>query len=78
MAGCAWGPARSSGTLKRLRDAGLVEEAGERTDADTRDERRRYYRITKPGLAAARAETRRLATMVRAARAKKLIGPEPA
>lgn len=76
--GVRLGPGTLYGTLKRLLDAGLVEEAGERTDVESGDERRRYYQITKPGLTAARAEARRLATMVRAARAKKLIGPEPA
>ena len=76
--GVRLGPGTLYGTLKRLLEVGLVEEAGERTDAETGDERRRYYRITKRGLTVARAEARRLETMVRAARAKKLIGPEPA
>ena len=76
--GMRLGPGTLYGTLKRLLDVGLVEEAGERADAEAGDERRRYYRITKRGLTVARAEARRLETMVRAARAKKLIGPEPA
>lgn len=76
--GVRLGPGTLYGTLKRLLEGGLVEEAGEGTDAETGDERRRYYRITKRGVTVARAEARRLATMVRAARAKKLIGPEPA
>lgn len=66
------------GTLKRLLEAQLVEEAGERRDPTTVDERRRYYRLTKFGLAVARAEARRLQGVVRAARQKKLIGLEPA
>lgn len=66
------------GSLKRLLEAGLVEESGERTDPEMGDERRRYYRITERGMAAARAEARRLDRVVRAARRKKLIGPEPA
>jgi DNA-binding PadR family transcriptional regulator len=72
------GPGTLYGSLKRLLEAGLVEEGGERADPDLDDERRRYYRITKGGVAVMRAEARRLERMVRAARRKKLIGPEPA
>jgi len=43
------------GSLKRLLEDGLVEEAGERSDAELGDERRRYYRITKFGLSVAKA-----------------------
>jgi DNA-binding PadR family transcriptional regulator len=68
------GPGTLYGTLKRLLEAGLVEEGGERADPGVDDERRRYYRITKLGLAVARAEAKRLERMVRAARRKKLIG----
>ena len=43
------------------------------------DERRRYYRLTPFGTAVARAEMRRLAQLVRLARARGLTpGPEPA
>src|SRR3954463_6242606 len=73
--GVRLGPGTLYGTLKRLLEIGLVEESGERADAGTEDERRRYYRITKRGLTVARAEARRLELMVRAARQKKLIGP---
>jgi DNA-binding PadR family transcriptional regulator len=66
------------GSLKRLLEDGLVEEAGERSDAEMGDERRRYYRITKFGLSVARAEARRLDAVVRVARQKKLIGVRPA
>ena len=71
------GPGTLYGALKRLLEAGLVEEGGERPDTDMDDERRRYYRLVKPGLSVARAEARRLEGMVRAARQKKLIGVEP-
>jgi DNA-binding PadR family transcriptional regulator len=73
--GVRLGPGTLYGTLKRLLEVGLVDEAGERAGADAGDERRRYYRITKRGLTVARAEARRLERMVRAARQKKLIGP---
>jgi DNA-binding PadR family transcriptional regulator len=72
------GPGTLYGSLKRLLEAGLVEEGGERVDPDMGDERRRYYRLTKLGLSVARAEARRLEGLVRAARQKKLIGAEPA
>ena len=39
----AMGPGTLYGALKRLLDAGLVEEAGERSEGH---ERRRYYRLT--------------------------------
>lgn len=72
------GPGTLYGSLKRLLEAELVAEGGERADPELGDERRRYYRITKLGLSVARAEARRLHAMVRAARQKKLIGLEPA
>jgi DNA-binding PadR family transcriptional regulator len=71
------GPGTLYGTLKRLLEAGLVEESGERADPDRGDERRRYYQLTPLGLSVARAEARRLDAMVRAARRKKLIGIRP-
>jgi len=72
------GPGTLYGSLKRLLEAGIVEEGCERADLDMGDERRRYYRLTKFGLAVARAEARRLAGMVRAAQQKRLIRAEPA
>jgi DNA-binding PadR family transcriptional regulator len=68
------GPGTLYGSLKRLLEQGLVEESDERADPALDDERRRYYGITRRGLAAARAEARRLESLVRAARQKKLIG----
>jgi len=72
------GPGTLYGALKRLLENGLVEEGGERADSDLGDDRRRYYRLTKLGLRVAKLEARRLDTLVRAARKKKLIGLEPA
>ena len=72
------GPGTLYGSLKRLLEAGLVEEGPDRADPQIDDERRRYYRITKFGVSVARAEARRMAAMVRVAREKKLIAPEPA
>ena len=72
------GPGTLYGSLKRLLDAGLVEEVGERPDPELGDERRRYYRLTGFGLRVLRAESRRMEAMVAAARAKVRLGLEPA
>jgi hypothetical protein len=44
---------------------GLIEEIGPPRHADSDDARRRYYRVTRAGRAAAEAETRRLALLVK-------------
>ena len=59
--------------LARLLDEGLIERT--RTVGDE-DPRRRNYRITVRGRDTARAEARRLADQVEAARAHRLL-PEP-
>jgi DNA-binding PadR family transcriptional regulator len=63
----------SAGTLyrsiQRMQEQGLIVEARERPAPELDDERRRYYRITAFGTAVARAEARRLAQLVRLARA---------
>jgi DNA-binding PadR family transcriptional regulator len=68
------GPGTLYGSLKRLLEGGLVDEVGARADPAMGDERRRYYRITRFGLAVARAEAGRLDALVRTARRKKLLG----
>jgi DNA-binding PadR family transcriptional regulator len=67
------GPGTLYGTLKRMLEAGFVEESGDRPDPAMGDERRRYYRITSQGRRAAKAEAERLQALVRAARAKSLL-----
>jgi DNA-binding PadR family transcriptional regulator len=63
----------SAGTLyrsiQRMLEQGLLEEADERPAPELDDERRRYYRITSFGRAVARAESARLAGLLRLARA---------
>jgi DNA-binding PadR family transcriptional regulator len=63
----------SAGTLyrsiHRMLDQGLLVETSERPAPDEDDERRRYYRITPFGAAVAGAEARRLAQLLRMARA---------
>jgi DNA-binding PadR family transcriptional regulator len=52
-------------TIKKLLADGLLEEVDAPRNADSDDARRRYYRVTKKGRAAAEAETRRMALLVR-------------
>jgi DNA-binding PadR family transcriptional regulator len=59
--------------VKRLVDAGWIEEVATRRAND--DPRRRYYRITRLGRSAARAEARRLDELAAMARAKGLLAP---
>jgi len=58
--------------LARMLENGLIQAAGRRPASDA-DERRNYYRITDAGLRAARAEARRLETLMRAARSGGLL-----
>jgi DNA-binding PadR family transcriptional regulator len=59
--------------LKALLCDGLVEEAEAKPDDITDDPRRRYYRITRLGLAVLRAEARRMQELVRRAEDQKLV-----
>jgi len=65
------GPGTLYGCLKRMLTARWVEESDERPDLVLDDQRRRYYRITPLDNQAVRAEARRLAEAVSAARAKR-------
>ena len=58
-------------TIHRMLEQGLVREVEtrERPSPEEDDERRRYYRLTPFGGSVARAEARRLAGLVRLARA---------
>lgn len=58
--------------LQRMESGGLIREAPSRARAGD-DARRRYYRITRAGRAAAESESARLAALVGAARRKKLL-----
>src|SRR5438876_10203029 len=66
----------SAGTLyrsiQRLLEQGLIVETRDRPAPADDEQRRRYYRITPEGTAAAREEARRLAQLVKMARAKGL------
>jgi DNA-binding PadR family transcriptional regulator len=56
--------------IKRLLENGFISESAARPDPELDDERRRYYRLTAAGRAAAEAEAFRLEATARQARAK--------
>jgi DNA-binding PadR family transcriptional regulator len=67
------GPGNLYGTIKRLLELGLIDEAaGDPADAAA-DPRRRYYRIAPAGRRALEIETRELANILSVARLKRVI-----
>ena len=56
-------------SVQRMLEQGLIVETRDRPEPDLDDERRRYYRITSFGTGVAKAESRRLARMLKLARA---------
>jgi DNA-binding PadR family transcriptional regulator len=65
------GPGTLYGTLQRLMESGWVDE----TDGpgSVPDERRRFYRLSRAGREALRAEVERLDALVRGARARGIV-----
>jgi DNA-binding PadR family transcriptional regulator len=75
------GPGTLYGSIQRMLDASLIEEAqrAKRSKAQPDDdERRRYYRITPFGRRVLELEVGRLADVVAIARRKQILRPEPA
>lgn len=64
------GPGTLYGSLQRMQDEGLVEEAPNPGESGAHAERRRYYRLTRFGRAVLVAETERLEAAVRLARTR--------
>jgi DNA-binding PadR family transcriptional regulator len=60
------------GSIKRMLDQELIEEADERPDPALDDQRRRYYRLTALGRRVGAAEQDRLASLIDAARMRHL------
>jgi DNA-binding PadR family transcriptional regulator len=58
-------PATLYGSVKRLIEAGLIEESDERPEPELDDARRRYYRLTPMGRRVLDAECERLQELVR-------------
>jgi len=67
------GPGTLYGTIKRLRETGLIEEAPAAPDPSDDDPRRRYYAITPSGREVLAREARRLELLVRTARSKAVL-----
>src|SRR4051812_18041724 len=67
------GPGTLYGSIQRMIDSGLIEEAPGPRRAAEDDERRRYYRLTTAGRKALEQEIARLETIVRLARRKQLL-----
>lgn len=64
-------PATLYGSIKRLIEAGLIEESDERPAPELDDARRRYYRLTRLGKRVLDAETERLEELVRIVQVKR-------
>ena len=69
------GPGTLYAALRRLEDDGLIEESPWRPEEDLDDQRRRYYRLTRAGRAAVRAETERMRATVNLALKQLRSGP---
>ncbi|MCI0827764.1 MAG: helix-turn-helix transcriptional regulator [Chloroflexi bacterium] len=67
------GPGTLYGSIKRMLEAGIIEESGDRPDPEMDDDRRRYYRLTTQGRRVAIAEANRLQRQVHQAREKNLL-----
>jgi DNA-binding PadR family transcriptional regulator len=71
-------PGKLYGALKKMSDAGLVDEVEAPADFESGGGRPRFYRITAFGRRACAAEASRLARYVEAARSKRVIdAPRP-
>ncbi len=67
-------PGTLYGSLRELEVAGWLSETDPPEDAPTEGGKRRFYRITPEGRDTLAVEVHRLASFVRAARAKRVIG----
>ena len=71
------GPGTLYGSIKRMLQAGLIEESYERVDPGMDDPRRRsYYRLTGLGKRTLRMEAERLASQVQIARTKNVLATD--
>jgi DNA-binding PadR family transcriptional regulator len=67
-----FGPGTLYGTIKRLLDAGMIEDLGQPSGGDD-DPRRRYYRITPKGRKALAAETADMASVLTVAKRRRVL-----
>jgi DNA-binding PadR family transcriptional regulator len=71
------GPGTLYRSIQRMLVDGLIEERAIALHDESDDDRRRYYRLTKKGLAVAKREALRLSDLVDAARARQLLTKRP-
>ena len=69
-------PATLYGSIKRLIEAGLIEESTARPAPEFDDARRRYYRLTPLGRDVLNAECERLQELVKAIQSKRTIATQ--
>jgi DNA-binding PadR family transcriptional regulator len=69
-------PATLYGSIKRLIEAGLIEESSARPAPELDDARRRYYRLTALGRDVLNAECERLQELVQAIQTKQTMMTE--
>jgi DNA-binding PadR family transcriptional regulator len=62
------------GSIRRMIEAGLIEETDERPDPDLDDERRRYYGLTSFGRRVLAAEATRIAQAMAVIQRKHVLG----
>ena len=68
------GPGTLYRSIQRMLVDGLIEQLSIAPYDEADDDRRRYYRLTRAGRAAAKREAQRLAHLVQMARRAKLLG----
>jgi DNA-binding PadR family transcriptional regulator len=66
------GPGTLYTTIQRLLDFALIEEFSGNSEADSRDSRRRYYRLTRQGKTLLDLEINRMGAVLRLASEKRL------
>jgi DNA-binding PadR family transcriptional regulator len=71
------GPGTLYRSIQRMLVDGLIEELAIALHNESDDDRRRYYRLTKKGLAVAKREALRLSDLVDASRARQLLTKRP-
>jgi len=69
----ALGPGNLYGTIKKLLELSLIDDASASVGGESVDPRRRYYQITVLGRRALQLETRELANVLDVARMKRVL-----
>ena len=67
------GPGTLYGSIQALLEGKLIEEVDRPEDGEVRQERRRYYRLTRAGRKLARSETEKMADILPVARDLKIL-----